>query len=246
MEFTPECDVNDIISAFDVTPATIRRDLRYLEEKGEIRRTHGKVHSLASTPIFNYEERSRFKRSIKTIIAKEAVKLVHEGDCIAIDSGTTMHALAHELNGFKNISIATNSTSFLEEASTGGYPLIMLAGGIYDAKNNAIIGPDAESFFDKISASIAFISTTGIRGVEGLTTATPFYAQIKQKIISCAKKCILLASSDKFTANGAIIFTTFDKIDAIITDQPIQDKALLQHLEACGTEVIVVGEPDAK
>ena len=38
-----DCDVNEIIDQFDVTPATIRRDLTFLENSGSISRTHGAV-----------------------------------------------------------------------------------------------------------------------------------------------------------------------------------------------------------
>ena len=44
-----DCDVNEIIDQFDVTPATIRRDLTFLENSGSISRTHGAVH-LVKTP----------------------------------------------------------------------------------------------------------------------------------------------------------------------------------------------------
>ena len=39
LQYHPNCNVNQIIALFNVTPATVRRDLTFLEQEGQIQST---------------------------------------------------------------------------------------------------------------------------------------------------------------------------------------------------------------
>lgn len=238
LQKTPSCSVNSIIDSFDVAPATIRRDLSYLEERGQIKRTHGGVQLLSKTAIPNYCTRREVLQPEKQAIAHAAAKLVCDNDYVILDSGTTTHPIWAELKNRKSVTVITNSLSFIDDISPGD-PSVILTGGVVDAKNCALIGPDAEATFDRISASILFLAATGIRGTEGLTAVSPFQAQIKQKMISCAKKRVLVASNAKFFTTGMLFFASFEEIDTIITDKPIENEELLRHFAACNIELII-------
>lgn len=232
------CNVNTIAGMFDVTPATIRRDLTYLEELGKVKRTHGNVHLIQTASVPDYRTRNSHLPLGKQAIAKAAAALVKEGDCIIMDSGTTTHGIINELTEFKHISIITNSLSFVQDI-TPEYPPVMFTGGILDVKNQALIGPDAIRSLERVSASLLFLGTTGTQGIQGLTSATPFYTEIKRTMIQHAKKRVLVADSSKFTTTGMLLFASFSELDVMITDKPLENPELIKHLESCGVEVIV-------
>ena len=96
--------VNDIIRRVGDSPATIRRDLTFLEKNGYILRTHGYAKYI-QPEIVHMKEFS----ADKIAIARAAVKLVEEGDALLLDSGFSTLALAYQMVGMKNLSIVTNS-----------------------------------------------------------------------------------------------------------------------------------------
>jgi len=90
--------IDDLIERFDITKVTIRRDLALLEEKGLLNRTHGgAIKRKALFPGLTLSEKEKLNLSEKNKIAKEAAKLVFEGDTIILDSGSTTTLLAKKL-----------------------------------------------------------------------------------------------------------------------------------------------------
>lgn len=237
LQKTPDCSVNDLIKHFDVTPATIRRDLAHMAETGEIRRTHGAVHLAEPSSVPGYNTRNDDFSYEKIEIARAASKLISEKDSVILDSGTTTCAIAAFITERPELNIITNSVAVIT-AAPDAKATIMLTGGTYEPKNRALIGPDAEAVFERISASILFLGTTGIRGCDGLTTATPFQASIKQKMIACAQKRVLVCDNSKFEKNSMFLFASFKDIDTIITAYPITDPKMIQHLDRCEVERI--------
>ena len=237
LQKNPDCNINDLIKHFNVTPATIRRDLAYMEKMGDVRRTHGAVHLAEPIIIPGFNARSNTFSYEKMEIARTAAQLITDRDSVILDSGTTTCALAKVMANRSDLNIITNSVAVIlsvpEAKST-----VMLTGGVYDPENMALIGPDAEAAFSRISASILFLGTTGIRGIDGLTTATPFQASIKRQMISCAKKRVLVTDNSKFDKNSMFLFASFRDIDTIITAYPITDPKMNQHLDKCGVERI--------
>ena len=69
------CDVNSIINHFNVSPATIRRDLKFLEE-GFLYRTRGIVKSVDASSIPNFLLRQTFVPEEKRRMAENAAHMV--------------------------------------------------------------------------------------------------------------------------------------------------------------------------
>ena len=230
-------NVNDIIRRFNVTPATIRRDLVSLENQGNIVRTHGFARLKSFTSVPNYTARNDVFFSEKEAIGKVAATLVQDKDSIILDSGTTTCAVAKALAPRSSISVITNSVAIVTQVPNPSYTLI-LTGGIYEKDNMELIGPDAEAAFDRITASIVFFGTTGIRGTEGMTTATPFHASIKKRMLACAKKKVLVCDQSKLRRTSTLLFANFTDIDAIITAHPIADPVLSDYFKENHIEML--------
>ena len=230
--------VSTIISLFDVTPATIRRDLTRLESAGRIARTHGSVHYVDQPVISHFQMRKDNFWDENQAIAKVAASMINPGDTVLFDSGPITYSIASKINQQTDITIVTNSMpiiSLLEPPQRN----VMLAGGMFDFENMCTIGPDAEAFLDNISASILFLETTGIRGGDGMTVISPFQAGIKRKMISCSRKRVLVMNNSDLNSAGAILFAPFSVLDTIIIARPIEDPALLRQLNHDGIEIII-------
>ena len=128
-------EVHDLIAMFDVSAATIRKDLTLLEQSGLVFRTHGEVHiANQNERILSFESRSSLRTEAKKAIAQEAVKTIHEGDSIILDSGSTTLAIAELLRDFQHLTVITNSVPAALTLNNTQL-LVIMVGGILHGQN---------------------------------------------------------------------------------------------------------------
>lgn len=220
LETGGKMSVNELAEHFNVTPTTIRRELIQLEAEDLIRRSHGYAQTVDrkdNQPISTFEYRRHSREAEKRLIAKRAMEYIKPCDTIIIDSGTTNLALAEALaeTEIPELSIVTNS---LPVANVLAYKYrVAMTGGIIDSTTMCLIGHDAESYFDNVSADKVFLGTTGINTAAGLTVISPFHYNVKRKMMQSASKVIVLADSAKFKSGGFNVVCSFEPLDVIIT-----------------------------
>lgn len=232
MEHSP-ISVNELLNRMKESPATIRRDLVFLEQNGIIARTRGYARYI-EPEIVHKVEISKEEQAI----ARKAAELVEEGDTILLDSGTITLALAQQLVRCKNLTVLTNSLPVANTLSNANVTVHM-TGGYLIGREEALVGPEAEAYIRRMAIPKLFLSTTGIRGTEGLACVTPFQANIKRAFIQASNQVILLADTPRFQTDALRIFATFGEIDCLVTSAPIADHALARHLDSCGVAVMV-------
>jgi DeoR family transcriptional regulator, aga operon transcriptional repressor len=88
--------VSDLSEQLNISQITIRKDLDYLQSKGVIQRSHGGALRVQSSALIDptLQEKQKHNFREKERIATAATKMVEEGQCIILDSGTTTTALA--------------------------------------------------------------------------------------------------------------------------------------------------------
>ena len=237
-----DCSINEIISLFDVTPATIRRDLTQLENIGSITRTYGEVHFIDQPITTSFLSRSKRFSTERNAIANVAASMIKANDTVLFDSGPITFSISEAVKNRTDITVVTNSLPVAFQAPSSHTTLV--TGGMIDPETMSMIGPDAEVFLGNVSASVLFLETTGIRNYDGMTVISPFQAGIKRKMIECAKKRILVVNNDDLNASGAILFAPFSVLDAVIVASPLEDPLLQEHLERVGAKIIVAMNND--
>ena len=75
-------------------------------------------------------------------------------------------------------------------------------------------------------------------GPLGLMEADPLLIQAEHKLIGQADELIVLVDSTKFENRSSLVLCPLDRIDTVITDEGISDKAAAM-LEAADVELIV-------
>ena len=101
-----------LLEKLDISESTLRRDLDYLQEKGEIRRVHGgaTLNKLLEETNFKFNETTNIKS--KRIIGKKASKLIEDGSHVFLDAGTTIYSLIEYLEDKNVISFTLNLPLF--------------------------------------------------------------------------------------------------------------------------------------
>ncbi len=233
--------VNEILAQFPVSPATIRKDLTYLETAGMIKRTRGEVHLVEYPQVMPFQARSEVFNENKRAIAKKAVEFINDGETIILDSGTTTFEMAKMLDHIKELTVITHSVPICYHLANKSIT-VQMSGGILQSSSFSLVGPDAENFFSSIEVNKIFLAASGVRGTVGLTIASPFEASVKRQMIKAAKTVYAVFDHRKLDAVCMNLFATFEEIDYIITDMPIKDDALLQRFKELGIEIIYTDE----
>ena len=82
--------VGDLVDRLKVTSMTVRRDLAAMEAEGVLVRTHGgAAYQAPMVRDLSFSEKDALQAREKSAIAREAVKLLHPGASLFIDTGTT-------------------------------------------------------------------------------------------------------------------------------------------------------------
>ena len=103
-------NVLELCKLLDVSSVTIRKDLKLLEDRQLLFRTHGGATLInpytADRTVF---EKERIQAAEKAAIAKEAVSMIRDNDSIIIASGTTVQAMAKEIQPIGNLTVVTSA-----------------------------------------------------------------------------------------------------------------------------------------
>ena len=232
--------VADVANTLGVTTVTIRNDLKFLEEKKLLFRTHGSASIInPNTTDLNLTEKEKIKINEKRKIAQAAYNLIEENDSIIIGAGSTVFALAEQIKTIDRLTVVTASlkVSILlnEYVNTN---VIQLGGTI--RKNSVSVNGDYTSkFFDDVSCSKVFLGVDGIDSEFGITNSNIDEAHLNKRMIDASLKTIILADSSKFGKRGFGRICGLDKVDIIVTDSGITD-TMRDIIENTGIALVVV------
>lgn len=226
--------VPELCDYFDVSPATIRNDLRDLENERKLKRTHGGAISLEKTS-FELDSRHKEIRNMeqKRQIAACAAKLIEDGDTIILDTGTTTLELAKCLSAKRDLTIVLNDieiASLLEESTQAN---LILIGGTLRHGFHCTVGPMAVSYLSELNVDKVFLSSMPFPW----TAALPLLISIRLRsktMIQVASEVIMLSDSSKFGKLSFTQFAALSDIDKLITDKGIDPQAAeqLRQLES--------------
>ena len=232
--------VIDLCNDLNVSSVTIRKDLKLLEDKKLLYRTHGGATKsnpyTADRPV---NEKEKINPDEKSRIGIAAADLIQANDCIIIASGTTVLSLAKNIHSDESLTVITAALNIAAELMHHSQIEIIQLGGLLRKSSSSVTGMYAEKILEDFSCSKLFLGVDGIDIDFGLTTTNIMEAQLNRKMIETAQKTIVLADSSKFGKRGFGKICRIEDIDQIITDSGISDH-MLDMLKSMGIEVTVV------
>jgi len=235
-------NVQELSIQMNVSDVTIRKDLKQLEDKNLLFRSHGgasKANPYASDrPV---AEKERLNSDEKQTIAKAAAMMIGHNDSIIIASGTTMLALARSIQPQQHLTVITSALNVALELSHHQNVEVLQLGGQIRQNSSSVMGPYAEQILADVSCSIFFLGVDGIDLEMGITTTSLMEARLNQKMIEAAQVTVVLADSSKFGKRGLGKICTLDQIQHIITDSGIS-KETVDFLEEKGIRVTIANK----
>ena len=230
--------VEDLIRQFNVSPATMRRDLQYWESVGAIERNYGGA-ALLQAFVEEDDETYRRKRYMKAI-AKRAAMFVEEGDVIFVNTSMTA-AMILDYIRYKHVTIITNNAKVIN-FNPDENVTVLFTGGELRFPKKSMTGDLAVQTINSITANKCFIGCSGLT-TEGISTANVKETLVNNTMLQRTKgKKFVLCDHTKIGLNFAFRYSTFEGIDYLITDVDA-DRDTIEYIGKHNDITIIREEP---
>ncbi|WP_278984280.1 DeoR/GlpR family DNA-binding transcription regulator [Segatella bryantii] len=228
--------VSELSKVFGISEVTIRQDLEKLEEEQQLRRVHGgAILNNAGNNVREFSLVTRDHQDAKQAIAREAVKLIKNGDTIILDSGSTTTEIAHLIMGFTNLTVITNALNIAMILGSNPGINLLVTGGEFKSPTLSLTGQKAADFFVNLHADKVFLATAGINIETGLTYPSVSDLVVKKAMIDASEHVYLVADSSKIGKSAFACLGSLSLVDTIITDDAMtlkdQDLLLRQNID---------------
>jgi DeoR/GlpR family transcriptional regulator of sugar metabolism len=239
--------VNELSQQFGVSKVMIRRDLNHLEQAGLLRRVHGGAEAIASSGQLSlFEARLLQDIEIKQALGQAAADLIHAGDVIFLDSGTTVLEIARQLPRLLGdrsaLTVVTRSLMIAAELRTQRRFRLIVVGGVYQHDFDDFVGSQVERALQEIHVDTLFIGTDGVSLERGLTTDNVREAGLYRAMARCAERVVVVTDSGKIGVDKVQTTLAFGDIHTFVTDSGAPAD-FITALRESGCEVLVVGGP---
>jgi len=216
-----------IIQHLGVSRETVRRDVLKLEAQGLLRRIHGGIASCEDGQEAPLSVRNTVREKEKRAIANATVKLLHAGQTLFIDAGSTTSLLAESLLSMSGLTIITNSLDIASKLSsnTDNSPLqheVILLGGQMGKTAQATSGEATLAELSRYRADIAILSPVGVSAENGASSFFHHEAAIASAMVKYAKATYILIDSGKVGVSSRVVYATTAQITKVITHKSAQ------------------------
>lgn len=226
-------DAQQLRLMLNISGATIRRDLKDMEELGMITRYHGGAMLTSS----QYDEPGMIiKKSqnseVKKRIGLTAARLIQDNQMVYLDSGSTTYEMIPFIKA-KNITVVTSGVPHLTRLGEQKINTIVLGGALYWS-TEAIVGRQAVEQLEQLYFDCAFVGTNGINARQGYSTSNEMEAETKAMAIHHANHAWIVSDHTKFDQLRPAAFASLDEA-VLITDMiPDSYKEIMQYMTTTG------------
>jgi DeoR family transcriptional regulator of aga operon len=234
--------VSDLVERLGVSRVTARADLDSLGAEGALVRSHGgALKPLDPRSDYPLQLKETLHHAEKVRIAAAAAKLIHDGDTVAFDSGTTTCEIAKQIKKMvlPSLTVITNALNIANELSGLEWISLIMTGGILRHKSGSFTGPHAHETLRNLNADHLFLGADAIDVEAGLTTPDILGAQVALRMIELAREVTAVVDASKFGRHSLTLSGKIEDLDRVITDSRVNP----EHVDALrrqGIEVILV------
>ena len=234
--------VSDLVDQLGVSRVTARADLDALGAEGALVRSHGgALKPMDPRSDFPLQVKETIHHAEKVRIAAAASKLIHDGQTIAFDSGTTTCEIAKQIKktNFAALTVITNALNIANELSGLEWVSLIMTGGMLRHKSGSFTGPHAHETLRNLNADHLFLGADAIDVDAGLTTPDILGAQVALRMIELAREVTAVVDASKFGRHSLTLGGKIEDLDRVITDSRVSP----EHVDALrqkGIEVILV------
>ena len=227
--------VSELARQFDVTEETIRRDLEKLEGEGKLVRSHGGAVVSGEVEIPHWQ-REFVNQPQKEAMAREAVKLVEEGDALLLDASSSSWFVARRLPDIP-LTVITNSLHTCMALAGREQYRIICPGGTMVETSMSFVGSETQHALRRFHARKLFMSCRGVDLQRGVSDLSEEQAMVRRVMLEISDEHILLADSSKFNERALSIIAPLATFQRVVTDEGA-DADTCRAMQQAGIDVI--------
>jgi DeoR/GlpR family transcriptional regulator of sugar metabolism len=232
--------VLELSKQFNVSDATIRRDLDELTDQGWIRRTHG--GAMNSERVSREQPmviRAREHQAEKERIGQAAAQLIRENETIFLGSGSTALEIARHLPPDLTLTVITNSLPVVNTLADYETIELIVIGGMLRISEYSMVGHIAEQAIKEIRADRVFIGMHAIDLQHGFTNDFLPEVMTDRAILEIALQVVIVSDSSKFGRISSVLVAPIDVADLLITDHNLPAETV-EEIQTLGIDVLLV------
>lgn len=230
--------VEQLAQQLNVTPQTVRRDIKQMEEARLLARYHGGVGLPSSVENIDYSQRQGLNIDAKRRIAAAVGEQVPHGSSLLINIGTTTEEVARALTHHRGLHVVTNNLNVAAILADNPECEVILAGGVVRGRDRGIVGEATIDFIRQFKVDIGIIGISSIEDDGTLRDFDPREVRVAQTIIEQSREVWLVADSGKFGRQALVRMAHVSQIDALFTDAR-PPEALERVLTEAGVRLVI-------
>ena len=226
--------VTDLMTRFNVSEDTIRRDLDELASLGRLQRVHG--GALPRAPLTPFEQRVEASTT-KRALAVAAAQFIHDGQVILMDSGSSVLAVASSLPMSLRATIVTNSLPVAAALVHHPQVEVLVLGGRLRKDAQAMVGVPVIEALQQLRADLCVLGVCSLHPEIGISMLDREEAHVKRTMIQRAAEVVTLADATKLGAAAPFVVGPIDALTYLVTDSSIEPGKLAPY-QSQGVTVI--------
>ena len=210
----------DLAGQLRVSESTVRRDLEYLEELGQARRTHGGAFYTGESPEFpHFRDRQQTHWDKKRAIAIEAAALVEDGETVLLDGGSTTYEVARLLVG-RPLQVVTNSLPVANlMASSADCDLVLIGGNVH-SRTGVTLGPLANTILRELNVRHTILSVAAVNQ-RGFFNSNILQVETQRAMLSACDEPVIVADSTKLGSSSLSRLCALEAVARLVVDDEI-------------------------
>ncbi len=224
-----------LVARFGVSAATIRRDLKALEEQGRVRRVHGGAVAIeevvpegTSVPPGTQEAR----------IGQAVAEMVTDGETVFLSPGRLPLEVARCLSSRTRLTIVTNGLGVAHWVAANTPHTLIVTGGQVEGRDLGLVGRLTRAALSSLRADHVILELGGVSAVDGLTDDSLPQAEIAQMLLEIGSQVVVLVSAERVGRVAAAYIAPVSDADIIVTAREAPS-SFLWDLSESGVRVVL-------
>lgn len=240
LEAIGRVEVGDLAARLAVAPETIRRDLRLLEQQGQLQRVHGGAVRKAESPMspfdgtaFEHSEQQRW------LADRLASRLPERGTVFlgaSLFTSSVADALVRRAPSTPGLTVVTTNLDAAVVLSRVESLHVFNVGGTVEASDRAQHGDWALSELRRLWTDVAVVSASGVTPEEGVFAASTVDGAVTTVAIEHAAGVWLIVDSTAFGRPGFMRVAATARVQQIFVCGEA-DAAVVTRFADAGIEV---------
>ena len=219
--------VSDLAGRFEVSEATIRRDLSALEKDNRITRTHGGALSEFDALFVPFYQRNMQNREAKQRVARAALPLLRGARVVFLDAGSTVYAVAEAIVQSRlELRVVTNSLPVAEVLTSSAAVETHLLGGCLLPRQLIVVGPGATLSLSAWRLDLSLLSAEGV-DEQGLWNSQDDITGFQRHVQGRSERCAFCLDASKLGHTAPSFLLPWSLVESVVSDaRPDQILAL--------------------